>query len=113
MAVAATVIHYINDVTADIMAGAPGGSGFVAADYAKHWAEAKGFGLWFQFNPHSPLTDDEFIEVHDLLGQNAPGWNPDPDAADEGYTEYLTDLGVARSILCDAYLFEEDNCANW
>ena len=114
MAVAATVIHYINDVRADIYAASPSSEGeFSLKDYAKHWGEAKGFGLWFQFNPHSPLVDSEFAELHELLGHSAPTWDPS-DMADAGSAmTYYDDLETARDILCDAYAFEADNCANW
>ena len=114
MAVAATVIHYINDVRADIYAASPSSEGeFSLSDYAKHWGEAKGFGLWFQFNPHSPLTDGEFDEVHDLLGQTAPTWDPSDMSDSATAMTFYDDLEAARDILCDAYLFEVENCENW
>ena len=48
MAIAATVIHYINDVLADMaLATSESEDTFSLEDYAKHWGEAKGFGLWF------------------------------------------------------------------
>ena len=114
MAVAATVVHYINDVRADIYAASPDSEGdFSLADYAKHWGEAKGFGLWFQFNPHSPMSDADFAELHNLLGQTGPAWDPSDLTDAAGGMTFYNDLETARDIICTAYAFEADNCANW
>ena len=114
MAVAATVIHYINDVLADMaLATSESEDTFSLEDYAKHWGEAKGFGLWFQFNPHSPLIDEEFAQLHELLGQSGPGWDATGSADTPEAMTFMNDLVAAREILCDAYAFEVDNCANW
>ena len=55
--IAATVIHYINDVTGDM--GNFSGDEFTDltnfTDLAKHWAEMKGFALGLQFSPYSPF----------------------------------------------------------
>jgi hypothetical protein len=108
MAVAATVIHYINDMNGDLEAA--GTDAYSFNDYAKHWGEAKGFGLWFQFNPHSLMTDSDFAELHDLLGQTAPGYVPGG-AGDQ--VTYTNGLMAARDLICTTYAFEADNCSNW
>ena len=48
-AIAATVVHYINDVIGDMEA-----EDYSFYDHAKHWSEMKGFALSFQFNRRSP-----------------------------------------------------------
>ena len=76
--IAATVVHYINDVTADM-------GEYQAPDFAslgnfktmaKHWGEMKGFALALQFSPYSPFRDgsvegidlDDLKRVLDLMG---------------------------------------------
>lgn len=65
-AIAATVIHYLNETLNDM-------AKLNTEDYdyythAKHWSELKGFGLGLQFNPDSPLHSvlDGYCEVPDL-----------------------------------------------
>ena len=101
-AIAATVIHYINDVLAD-MDAAP----YDFLKHAKHWGELKGFALSFQFNPHSKLSDAKFAEFHTKVGTKPalPG--------DANFEAYKTDLTDARTILKDAYEFADDDVTNW
>ncbi|MCF6437925.1 DUF4856 domain-containing protein [Pseudoalteromonas luteoviolacea] len=109
--IAATVIHYINDTIShddgdlkDIAEGKYNADQFYAV--AKHWSEMKGFALNSQFNPHSPITDENFKEIHRLMG-DAPKLNvADVDA-------YIADLEKARDIIADAYKFDADNVVNW
>jgi hypothetical protein len=119
-AIAATVVHYINDVTADI-ANLEDGEYTPAefADYAKHWAEMKGFALNFQFSPYSPFANHElnpkkdtvgeakFVELHELLG-DAPVLS-----GADSFTQYKSKLITARDILADAYDFADANAENW
>ena len=102
-AIAATVVHYINDVNADL--ANLGASDFSYSDLAKHWSEMKGFGLGLQFNPHSPLSDEDFAQVHTLMA-DAPVMTGD-------VTAYTDDLISARDILQAAYEFDAENAANW
>ena len=92
MAIVGTVIHYINDTLKDINNEADLG------DLAKHWSEAKGFALSMQFNPHSPLSDDDFVKLHDFLGQNP-----------ERTEEYETALIEARTLLGQVYGVDDAN----
>ncbi len=115
MSISATVVHYINATLVDLEAAKAGMAdgedrGFTLEAYAKHWSEAKGFALWFQFNPHSPMDRDTFVDLHDLLGSQ-PGWAPDTDGSD--IDEAVLDLLSARDLLCEVYAFEESNCASW
>ncbi|MCG7560406.1 DUF4856 domain-containing protein [Pseudoalteromonas sp. McH1-42] len=114
-AIAATVVHYINDTTKDLEAlkeGVNGGE-YKASDFAtlaKHWSEMKGFALNFQFNRFSPFYAEgnvgKFEQMHDLMGTQ-PAIEPnDVDA-------YIEKLGQARDILQEVYGFDAENVANW
>jgi hypothetical protein len=100
-AIAATVVHYINDLNADLEADLTG-DGF--ATMAKHYSEMKGFALTLQFNRLSPLGSPEFLELHELLG-DAPNF-ADPVA-------YAEDLVAARALLGAAYGFDAGNLVAW
>jgi hypothetical protein len=102
--VSATVVHYINDTIIDIFRLGTDDYDFVTA--AKHWSEMKGFALGFQFNPRSPLTAQQFDELHQLLGMQSV-----TDAAD--VSDYTEKLLQARAILQAAYGFDADNVAEW
>lgn len=49
-ALAATIIHYVNEVVADMVK--MGTTDYSYASHAQHWSELKGFGLGLQFNSH-------------------------------------------------------------
>ncbi|MDG2048407.1 MAG: DUF4856 domain-containing protein, partial [Halioglobus sp.] len=64
--VAATVVHYINDIEDDM-------DGFANdefadldnfLDLAKHWGEMKGFALGLQFSPYSPFRDGSVAGIN-------------------------------------------------
>lgn len=101
-AIAATIVHYINEVLVDM--DSFGGS-YDFAGHAKHWSEMKGFALALQFNPRSPVSDGDFAQLHTLLGQ-APVL---PDAAQPDIDGYRADLLSARQLLGDAYGFDAAN----
>jgi hypothetical protein len=109
-AVAATVIHYINDVRADL-------SDSLTDDYnyenvAKHWSEMKGFALGLQFNPHSPITDEQFAQVQAYFGQKPVfvAFGSEDTTAMEAYR---ADLLLARDILQEALSLDAENVENW
>lgn len=104
-AIAASVVHYINDVVADM--GKFGTAEYKFSDHAKHWGEMKGFALSLQFNPRSPLTAAKFAELHSLLGDRPVL----PNAA--GAEEYRVALIQARAVLHQAYAFHADNVNDW
>lgn len=106
-AIAATVVHYINDTTAD--QEALGTDAYSFDDHAKHWSELKGFALGLQFNPRSPLSDADFETFHSLIG-DAPVL---ADASEEEQKEYLKALGEARDLIAAAYDFESDDAEGW
>ena len=124
--VAATVVHYINDVTGD-MDNFTADNAFADAanftDLAKHWSEMKGFALGLQFSPYSPfrsgdVTDidvDDLKKVLSLMGDApvlADGTQMGA-AFTGGVDQYKTDLIEARDILQQAYGFDTTNTANW
>jgi len=102
--VAGTVIHYINDLDADLAKVDTADFDYVTT--AKHFSELKGFALGLQFNPYSPVTDVQFEEIHTFL-KDAPVLN----AAD--VAAYQADLKSARDILQAAYSFDATNVAGW
>lgn len=106
-AIAATVIHYINDTLADLET--VGTVDFNLSDLAKHWSEMKGFGLGLQFNPYSDLTDSEFEQIHAYF-QDAPVFD---DAAPADVEDYIADLKAARTILQEALGFEASTITTW
>ena len=106
-AIVATVVHYINDVTADLAPLAAGGD---SADFdyetlAKHYSEMKGFALGLQFSEYPGISDADFEMLHDLMGVE-PALTGDVDG-------YIADLAKARDILQASYELDADNVANW
>lgn len=100
-AVAATVVHYINDVIKDMRAF--GTVDYAFEDHAKHWSELKGFALGLQFNRSSALDDAGFAHFHQLVG-DAPVLPNAPGAGD-----YQTALLQARALIGQAYGFHPLN----
>lgn len=107
-AYAATAIHYINEVLNDM--DAIGGEDYSFSDHAKHWSELKGFALGFQFNPRSPMSEADFAAVHAAVGDAPVGASPSDPVADETYRAQLL---AARSLIGDAYDFDEANVTSW
>jgi hypothetical protein len=103
-AIAATVVHYINDVNNDLTA--LGTDDFNYSDLAKHWSEMKAFSLGLQFNRLSVLSDADFTSVQTLMRVA-----PELDAAN--IDAYKADLITARDLLQTAYQFDAENAANW
>ena len=104
-AIAATVVHYINDLRSDLEK--IGTDDFSYANTAKHWSEMKGFGLGLQFNKTSLLSDEDFAMVHSIMGDM-------PVLIGEAeVTAYRVSLLTARDLLQAAYAFDADNVANW
>ena len=103
-AIAATVVHYINDTRADL--ANLGTADFNYEDTAKHYSEMKGFALGFQFSPFSKISDEDFQKIHDLMGNK-----PELDAAK--VDAYRADLLEARDIIQAALSFDAENVENW
>ncbi len=120
-AIAATAIHYINDLTADLNVWnggsleASGGNDSLTVDeyltLAKHYSELKGFALSLQFSPHSPLTAAQFALLHQKLADKPVV--PGPSVSEAAVNAYKADLIEARAILRDTYGFDSANAAAW
>lgn len=110
--IAATIVHYINDVTEDMdKFGTEGEDGYSLAKHAKHWSEMKGFALGLQFSPVAvaQISLDDLKAVHAKL-KEAPVLST---ASAEDITAYKTALLEARTILQTSYGFSAENVANW
>ncbi|MGB0898734.1 MAG: DUF4856 domain-containing protein, partial [Psychrobium sp.] len=106
-AISATVVHYINDTKADLdKIGTDGYSADDYADLAKHWSELKGFSLNLQFNPHSPMTDEQFATMQEKIGMK-------PATVTADVAAYKTQLDEVRTMLQEVYNFDADNVAGW
>jgi hypothetical protein len=127
--IAATVVHYINDVTNDMGEFVPPNYSDVSnfTTLAKHWGEMKGFALGLQFSPLSPFrTADSGVSVTDLkrvlslmgdapvLADGSQGGQPTTAAsAADAIQTYLDGLQEARDILQKAYGFDPEVVAIW
>ncbi|MEM6995906.1 MAG: DUF4856 domain-containing protein [Myxococcota bacterium] len=101
-AIAATIVHYINDTLKDM--GAFGSGDYSFADHAKHFSEMKGFALSLQFNKnHSPMSPADLAELHQLI-RDRPVL---PGASD--IEAYAADLNAAKDILQSTYDFDAAN----
>ncbi len=126
--IAATVIHYINDVTTDMGKYSTGSFANVDnfTDVGTHWSEMKGFALGLQFSPFSPFRDDTVTSVNlddlkklladlgdaPMLADGSQGGVLDGDT-DTAIAAYTSKLASARQILQEAYSFDADNVAGW
>lgn len=106
-AIAATVVHYINDVIADMdKIGGENAAEFKVSDLQKHWAEMKGFALGLQFSPIALISLDQLKSVHADFGQM-------PVVIEADVAAYKAKLLNARATLATAYSFDENNVAGW
>jgi hypothetical protein len=97
-AIAASVVHYLNEVVREMKA-APADYSFLR--HAKHWSEMKGFLLALAFNPRSPFAGS-LSAAHALVGA-APVLSP------AGFEAYTADLLAARGLIGAAYGFAPEN----
>lgn len=110
-AIAASVVHYINDVLGDmgnfgmVCDGSDDDRCYSYSDHAKHWSEMKGFALSLQFNPRSPLSSGDLAALHALLGDK-PVLETAQAPEVIAYKEALVE---ARSLIGDAYGFDAAN----
>lgn len=118
--IAATVIHYINDVRSDMGDFVTKDGSLVYAsvdnytDLAKHWGEMKGFALGLQFNPISPFraSPEATANLKEVLSL----MRDKPVLVGAGQAEvdtYRANLEKARDLLRDAYGFDAVVAANW
>ncbi|MGB0647069.1 MAG: DUF4856 domain-containing protein, partial [Bradymonadia bacterium] len=101
-AIAATVIHYINDTLNDMNA-----EEYDFYAHAKHWSELKGFALSFQFNRRSPMSAEDFDALHSAIGVS-PVF---PSAVEA--ESYKDGLLTARAFVGNIYGFETSDVETW
>lgn len=123
--VAATAIHYVNDMEDDYDSIVDGQyadkSNFI--NLTKHWAEMKGFALGLQFNPTSPYAA---ADMRDELKQILADMGDAPVLADgsqngvaatgtaaEAIEAYRAKLVAARDAMGVAYGFDTSDVENW
>ncbi len=127
--IAATVVHYINDVIADMGDFSNGKFADLAnfKNLAKHWGEMKGFALGLQFSPYSPFRDGSVTNIgvtnlKDLLSAmgDAPvladgsqNGVPPSGTAEGAINDYIDELKNIRSVLQTAYQFAEADVLGW
>jgi len=106
-AISATVVHYVNDVKADLdKLGATDYSSDDYANLAKHWSELKGFSLNLQFNPHTPMTDAQFTTMQDNIGMK-------PVLTKAEVAAYKAKLDEVNTMLQAVYGFDAENVEKW
>lgn len=105
-AIAASVIHYINETLAVQTLLADEDATWTFFDHAHVWTEMKALALGFQFNPRSALSDTQFETLHGHLG-DAPVFESADLAA------YETDLLAARTLLQTTYGFDTADVEAW
>jgi hypothetical protein len=142
-AVAATVVHYINDVLGDMAKFDT--DEYSYASHAKHWGELKGFALGLQFNPWSPLHEvlPEYCydmgthEVTEGMSEEdctAAGGLHTPESTGfvrlhskigdapvlsnnpdgmAAIMSYQGSLGTAKNVIKDAFGFSDEDVTNW
>ena len=127
--IAATAVHYVNDVLNDIAEytnGAPASVGNFE-NVAKHWSELKGFALSLQFSPTSPFRDEAVtaVDLDDLkmvlsligdapvLADGSQNGVPASGSAEDAVYAYAGKLVKARSIMQEAYGFSDHNTVTW
>jgi hypothetical protein len=104
-AIAATVIHYINDVITETQTIGSQAE-MTLAGRAKHWAEMKGFALSLQFSPVSQINTEDLTAVLNAMGEA-------PVASINQVAASVTNLEDARAIMQSAYGFDATNVTNW
>ncbi|MEM1413895.1 MAG: DUF4856 domain-containing protein [Myxococcota bacterium] len=105
-AIAATVVHYINDTLEDMSEF--GTDDYDFATHAKHWAEMKGFALGLQFNRMSPLLGN-FASFHGMIGDQPVL----ADAGADAIAAYEQALRDARAMMGTAYGFDSRDLEAW
>ena len=106
-AIAATVVHYLNEVIADTQRIDT--ANYKYLDAAKHWSELKGFALGLQFNPRSKLSAATFKQLHHAIG-DAPVLAT---ASAQQKADYVAALGGARGLMKTAYDFPQTDVDGW
>ena len=107
--IAATVIHYINEVIADMEDLTPDSTPENSLDLNKHWAEMRGYALALYYNPARKISDTD-MQVFQGYLETAPVHAPEQAIE---HSQYRSRLGLARTILQNAYGFSGSDVNNW
>ncbi len=113
--IAATVVHYVNDVLADMTelydsdqdAGALSEG---SVNLNKHWAEMRGFTIALQYNDFKLISDSDLESVAEIMGLK-PVYPADGEDTFEDYKSALST--TVKSTLQTAYGFSDANMAGW
>jgi hypothetical protein len=101
--IAATIVHYINDVIQDMNDES---NPAYFSNLAKHWSEMKGFALGLQFNPGKLISQPNFISMHSMMG-DAPVLKNQTTMAKDTYKAAL--IQIRDTILGTSYGFSQAN----
>lgn len=104
---AAVVVHYINKTNNEY--DEYGSVDYLYKDFAKYWSELKGYAFSFQFNPNGMMSDADFDQLHQLIGDQPVL----PHAGKANVDAYKANLLKARDILQATYQFSDVNTKNW
>ena len=107
--IAATIIHYINDVVEDMGELTDESSPENSEDMNKHWAEMRGYALALYYNPDRKITDENMEILQGYLGM-APLYLP---SSAPLHSDYKSRLGLARTIIQNTYGFNGADVNNW
>jgi hypothetical protein len=107
--IAATVVHYINDVIKDMATLTNESNAQNSNTLNGHWGEMKGYAWALQYSPFKLISTTQLEELHYLLGDAAVYAAP----GTAEHTAYLTKLNSARDILKTAYSFSTENTNSW
>lgn len=108
--IAATALHYVNEVIADQNAlDENDKSEYSLLDHAKHWSELKGFSLALQYNDNRIISTSQLKTLQSYIGNEPAQVSYDSEAG----IEVLAKLDSARVLLGEVYGFEEFLVQNW
>lgn len=107
--IGATLIHYMNRMVAHVDALTEDSGPANSAEMNRDWAAMKALALTLQFNPAKKITDQNLQIVHNYLN-TAPQYHP-PGTPE--YSAYRAALGLARTIIQNAYSFSGADVNTW
>ena len=112
-ALIASAVHYLNDLLSDLELG----EGLTLEGYAKHWSELKGFALASQFNPRSPLSEEDIKALHAAIGETAPTLSPaalsESEPGSPAVESYRAQLLEARALIGARFGFSDEVLEAW
>ncbi len=107
--IGATVVHYINQVKADMAVLTSGSTATNSSALSNHWSEMKGFAMGLQYNPLRAIANAQIIHLHTLLGE-APVFAA---AGTAEHDAYAAKLDEAKGILKAVYGFSDAHMNAW